>query len=676
MKLPFAQSVICLPRHWWLGLACLGALAALCVVWRVQQHIAAQFESARANQPHFVPFERQRRDRLGSNEVAVIQSAKHVNAIARFKASYFAATGGGLLELSPAGAVVKHYSVLDGLPESELLALAVFNGRLYLGTSTQGLVEFDGERFTRFRWTERAAQAVTALLAASGRLLIGTFAGGLLAFDGQQFSEIKAEQQRLRAINCLVQAGPRLFVGTFDNGLWLEAAGRWRHFTTAAGLPSGRITGIVADHERVFVATDFGLAVAHAEELLASGAHEATPQFQTLALLPSLSGLARYQDRLFACKDDGSLFQLSLLDGKTKRQAISRMDWNRPPTLTGCRLATLDQALWLLGSEGSWRSTDAASAASARLALTPFNRADDARSLANNLVSALAFDGAGRLWVGTFRNGIEVFNPAGQRLARLEAETLREINYLHWDAAAQQMLAATTSGLFIFDSALQPRRVTSAEGLLSNAVAHVALLPAKTNAATKQPNALLLATSRGLSFGEPGKWRALTTAQGLPSNSLYAALPVGERIYAGTLAGLAEIEAGRVVRVFKDSNSKLTHNWVTSLCAVGPRLFIGAYGGGIFELTAAGELSSFASEIGRVVVNPNALFSDGARLYAGTLDGAWVLELRSQRWLHLRSELPASTVLSITGDGRHVYFGATHGIARVAVSYLQSLAHE
>jgi hypothetical protein len=52
-------------------------------------------------------------------------------------------------------------------------------------------------------------------------------------------------------------------------------------------------------------------------------------------------------------------------------------------------------------------------------------------------------------------------------------------------------------------------------------------------------------------------------AQGLPSNSLYAALPFGGRIYAATLSGLAEVEAGRVARVFKDSNSKLTHNWVS-----------------------------------------------------------------------------------------------------------------
>jgi ligand-binding sensor domain-containing protein len=74
---------------------------------------------------------------------------------------------------------------------------------------------------------------------------------------------------------------------------------------------------------------------------------------------------------------------------------------------------------------------------------------------------------------------------------------------------------------------------------------------------------------------------------------------------------------------------------------------------------------------GQFVVNPNALWSDGARLYAGTTDGAWVFDLRTQRWQHLQAELPAPTVLSITGDDRYVYFGTTNGIARIETSYFE-----
>ncbi|MDQ2746726.1 MAG: hypothetical protein M3T96_05640, partial [Acidobacteriota bacterium] len=157
--------------------------------------------------------------------------------------------------------------------------------------------------------------------------------------------------------------------------------------------------------------------------------------------------------------------------------------------------------------------------------------------------------------------------------------------------------------------------------------------------------------------------------QNLPSNSIYTTLSVGEKLYVGTLGGLAEIENRRVVRVFKDSNSNLKTNWVTALCYAGERIFIGTYGGGIFELTPAGEIRSFENEAGKFVVNPNALFSDGERLYAGTLTGAETLDLRTGEWQTLHAILPSETVTSIAGNEQAVYFATTNGIARVEKNY-------
>ena len=114
--------------------------------------------------------------------------------------------------------------------------------------------------------------------------------------------------------------------------------------------------------------------------------------------------------------------------------------------------------------------------------------------------------------------------------------------------------------------------------------------------------------------------------------------------------GLAQILNGRVSRVFNDSNSKLSQNWVTGLCVAGSRLFVGTYGGGVFELTPAGEFANFAVEIGRQTVNPNAMAGDDELLYVGTLDGARLLDLRSQKWIHLKAELPAGAVLSVASD--------------------------
>jgi ligand-binding sensor domain-containing protein len=290
-------------------------------------------------------------------------------------------------------------------------------------------------------------------------------------------------------------------------------------------------------------------------------------------------------------------------------------------------------------------------------------------ALKSNVISALALDDLGRLWVGSFRDGIDVIAPDGfsdgRRVTHLESETVREINALVWDGRARRMLAGAAQGLISFDGSFGSELLSRADGLLSNSVLGAAVIQGGDR------QAMALATSRGLSLGDAKRFQGLTTVQGLPDNGVSSVLSHREFIYAGTRGGLAQIAGGRVVRVFKDSNSKLSHNWVTALCAVGPRLFVGSYGGGVFELTAAGELIGFASESGRQMVNQNAMASDGERLYVGALDGAWVLDLRSQKWTRLKDELPSSVVLSVAIDARRVYFGSTGGIARVENAYLE-----
>ena len=229
-------------------------------------------------------------------------------------------------------------------------------------------------------------------------------------------------------------------------------------------------------------------------------------------------------------------------------------------------------------------------------------------------------------------------------------------------------MAASSAGLLRFDSSLRTTEQWSTkDGLLSNAVLQAARWDVDGESGRNPP--LACATSKGLSLGMRGKLHGLTTVQGLPSNSLYTILVQGRKTYVGTLGGLAVIEDGRVSRVFKDTNSKLTANWITALSAVGSRIFVGTYGGGLFELDGSGELRSFATEIGRVVVNPNAIWSDGSRLFVGTLDGALVFEPSSQQWTQVKNELPSRNVLSITGSDKYVYFGTTAGIARIERSY-------
>ncbi len=648
-------------------LVMLAVIVVLAGAWQVKRRVDQQLAEARARREKedLIPFERKSLKPIPSQAIEIWQTHQITRAIVKFNDLYFVASDGGLIELDQNGKLVRHYTVLDGLPESDLLSLAALNSKLFIGTRTQGLIEFDGSQFHCYRWTDRTSQSIDALFADDGRLLIGTRAGGLIAFDGREFKELTAgtEHKRLLEINLLSKEGPRMFVGTFAEGLWMEEGGRWSHFTTVDGLLSNRVVGVAVVNQNVFVATDFGLTVAPIASL--SNENTSMPRFLTLATLPSLSSLAFTVDSIVLSKDNGEIFGFRIDREISAARQVSPLAWPRAGNSAGTRLVSLDQHLWLLSEEGIYRAPVDHAEGKSFLA---WGQPDRNRTLTTNLVSALTIDSQARVWAGTFRRGIDVLNAQGAQLAHIESETDREINSLIKDPASNTIMAASSAGLARFDGSLRSTEQWSTkDGLLSNAVMQVARWDVEgENARNPQ---LAFATSKGLSLGARGKLRGLTTVQGLPSNSLYAVLVHGRKTYVGTLGGLAVVEDGRVSRVFKDTNSKLTTNWVTALCAVGSRIFVGTYGGGLFELNSSGELRSFATEVGRVVVNPNAMWSDGSRLFVGTLDGALVFEPATQQWTQVKSELPSRNVLSIIGNDDYVYFGTTSGIARIEQSY-------
>lgn len=579
-------------------------------------------ERARLLEQNRVAFEKKPLIPHLSKNLQIWQNTHDVRDLVRFHDSYFAATGGGLLEISVEGKALRHFTVLDGLPESDLTCLKVFNGQLFIGTKTKGLVTFDGEKFENYVWTKLEAQAVTSFLEDAGKLLIGTFNGGLLEFDGKFFTEIKAEKERILTVTCLVKDSTRLLVGTFNNGLWVYENDVWSHFTTAEGLPSNRVIGVAVKDKNLFVATDFGLSVLEEKS------------FRTLAVLPALSSFVFYEGQLYLTKDNGQIF--------TYQTALKELTTARE--LKNAHLISSDNELWLLGSDGISEVNGAR--------LTRFNQTEN-ESLTDNFVSALVFDKNENLWAGTFRRGIDVLSPNGKNIKHLESEKIRNINYLQADK--ETVAAASSTGILRFNNDFSVKNLDKNSGLPSDSITHF--------------SENVIAGSKGLTFHENGKYQTLSTVQGLPNNSVYTTLSTGRKLYAGTLGGLVEIEDKKVVRTFRDSNSRLSTNWVTALAFVNERLFIGTYGGGLFELTPSNEIRDFSGETGKFAVNPNAMFSDGERLYIGTLEGVRILNLQTQSWKSIKDILPSETVMSITGDNENIYFATTNGIARVGKSY-------
>src|SRR6266850_6089996 len=123
-----------------------------------------------------------------SDGMTLYLSASDVRAVASFQGNRYLATSGGLIALDEGGNVKRRFTTLDGLPENDLTALAVFRDRLYAGTATSGLIVFDGQAFTGYRFTKPRAAQVTVLVPTESELLIGTLDAGLFEYDGQRFS--------------------------------------------------------------------------------------------------------------------------------------------------------------------------------------------------------------------------------------------------------------------------------------------------------------------------------------------------------------------------------------------------------------------------------------------------------------------------------------------------------
>lgn len=593
----------------------LGLAVAGMQIYRIFQDVQTKLAQSRSLQieQNKIKFEKIRLIPHLTNKVRIIQNTSEIRDLIHFQDSYFAATSGGLLQLSNDGKTIKHFTVLDGLPESDLTSLAIFEAKLFIGTRTKGLVVYDGEEFIGFNFPEREIQAITSFQNSRGKLLIGTFNGGLLQFDGKDFTELKAENQTIKTITFLKEENSSLYVGTFDNGLRIYQNGVWKHFSTVDGLPSNRITGVEKQNNNLLVATDFGLSILENDK------------FRTVKILPMLSGLMKFQDQIYLTKENGEVF--------TFTNQIN--EFKKIENIEKIHLTTSNEQLFLLSNSGIYHN------------FKPFSQTEN-NSLTDNFISAISFDQNDNLWAGTFRNGIDIFSENGKKIKHIEAENIKDINSLQLQN--NEITAATSKGLWRFE-----KTNFTEKNLAQGAITHF--------------SADAVATSKGLKIGD----KFLTNINGLPSNSTYTVLQIGDKTYLGTLGGLAVIQQNKVVKTFTDANSKLTNNWITALCLVSGRLFIGTYGGGILELLPSGELHSFANETGKFVVNPNALFSDGERLFAGTLDGLKILNLTSNKWSTVKNILPAEGVFAISQNKESLYFATTNGIAQIHKSYFDEV---
>ncbi len=536
----------------------------------------------------------------------------------------YIAAANALLAFDGAGAVTEQWRCGFELPAARLTTVLEVGSTVWVGTDGAGVVAIEGGKVRHILPNWLAYRKVRALLAVdSGSLLWGT-EGGVVRFDGKALSRFQGSTERVD-VTALAGKEEDLYVGTRTAGMWRFHAGQLTKFGEAEGLPDAEVQAVGVAGDVAVAGGPLGAALFRAgkfERKLAEGFF--------------VRSLVVEGETLFAGTMEDGLVTVPL--GATGRPVVTGQGEIRQ-VVSATRVLT-PRALEKKGS--------AVVTAPAGL-------------LTDGNVSALAMDGAGRLWVGYFDRGLDILGADG-RLAHFENDRLFCVNRIAHGSG--RTAVATANGLVYFDgSGKQKQVLTKADGLIATHVTDVLLWDDRA----------LAATPAGVTLFDKSGARSFNAFHGMVNNHVYSLAERGTEIFCGTLGGITRIHQGELRVSYNTANSGLGANWVSAMAVAGTDLWVGTYGGGVQRLDGNNAWRSFGNELPKnVVVNPGAMLATAQGIYAGTLEhGLLFYDLVNLRWQVITRGLPSVNVTALALGSGYLYAGTDNGLVKIVETGLR-----
>jgi ligand-binding sensor domain-containing protein len=613
-------------------------------LWRASRSL--QDARAIVAQEGRIPFRAISLDRPAPNGFESISSPTQFRDATLFQGRFYLCGPPGLFAYDLNGSPVAQYRPGKELPPAPLVAMASGNApghntdpQLWIATAGEGLLAFDGRKFTQVRPDDAPSRNLTAvLLLASGRLLLGTEKNGVLAWDGQNLVRYHPALSDLQ-VTALAGSEQDLWLGTIDRGVFRWHAGQLDHFAEAEGLPDQRILSLAVDGVAAYAGTALGVAEfrdGRFTRMLSDG-------FFAKSLLVK-------SDSLVVGTLDEGIVEIPLAAQKPRLRNTANAS-----SVAGVeRLISFDGHTYALARGGLYEQSTKSGG---------FTKVFDTPGavLADSNVSALAVDSEGRLWVGYFDRGLDILDPGFQHAAHVENEHVFCVNRIVHGADGALSAVGTANGLVLFDGSGREKQVLGkAEGLIANQVTDILL-----RGDSRAPN-ITVATPAGLTTIDASGTSSLYAFHGLVNNHVYALAASGSRIMAGTLGGLSILDSGLITASFTTANSGLKHNWITAIVPVANDWFIGTYGAGVLKFDSTGRWSTFIDWKAPAEINPNAMLVTDRAVYAGTLGkGLAIFNRSSGRWTFHTAGLPSLNVTALAANNGYLYVGADNGLVRI-----------
>ncbi len=346
------------------------------------------------------------------------------------------------------------YTVADGLPRNWILCTARdAMGRLWMGAPGR-LTVYDGQQFTSYGPDEVGTTTYLQALAADGDgIWIGTSGDGLLRFDGTTFRSWKqADGLPSDRIYAIAVADGYVWIAT-PKGLSRFDGNTFRTFTKADGLTSNGVSQVIpATGGGVWVTSGDGVARIRGDELTLHRLPKAEPMLYVRSLAEGRNG------QLWMGTDNGTIYRLDASTPGARPGLALPLPRNWAATPIYALFVDQEGSLWYSASGHgvAWYGGD------------QFVRYSSEEGLAEGGVWSFAQDAAGHLLAGTERG---VYRLEGDRWQPYRPKELSASGFYGDLAVDEQnrLWIAGLSHLYVEENG-QIRRLGEAEGMLDERV--------------------------------------------------------------------------------------------------------------------------------------------------------------------------------------------------------------
>ncbi|HYO55426.1 two-component regulator propeller domain-containing protein [Archangium sp.] len=542
------------------------------------------------------------------------------------------------------------WQTADGLPQNSVLSLVQTPEGYLWGGTWEGLVRFDGARFTVFDRTNTPAlpgRTIRSLaVGQDGTLWIGTDKGLASMREGTFLPVVPPAGTVLSNLQeLLVTRDGSLWIATDGHGLTRLSQGRFRTWKKANGLASDEPLALAEDEAGgLWVGSTGGLQRWNGTAWTAPLPFEGGHQVAVRALAMDGEGT------LWAGTEKGEVYRLQ--EGVPRRVPEA----SPPAAPVSAMLVDREGGVWV-GSLGQGVR---------RVAGGRVSELEAGHALAGSVVSDLLEDVEGNLWIGTEGRGLHRLEDAPFTTYGPPEGLAHEMVLAIHEARDGSLWFSTVGGGV---SRWRDGRMTSwntSHGLILDRVRAIAESP---------DGSLWFGTREGISRWSAGTFTSFGAGQGLGDPRAYVlAVDADGTLWAGTPTGLFR-RSGERFEPFTPRGGLPGQDITLLRPSAAGGLWVGTKNGGLAHLLD-GQATVLTPENGPLDGKVLALHeeTDGT-LWIGTREGVFRWKAGRFRRFSSADGLFDERAFQILSDGRgHLWMSGNKGVFRVPLAELEAVA--